>query len=135
MMLTSFLASFAVLIGYFVACALTAIVIRHLVRIPEEVFRKTLHLILLGSLPVFLYSFEYWWMAAGASLVLFRQPRALAVGTSFPARGKSVPAGRSPSYSSSPELRLGRLGPPRSSPPRSSRVPSQEAPMTRPLVA
>ena len=69
MMLTSFLASFAVLIGYFVACALTAIVIRHLVRIPEEVFRKTLHLILLGYLPVFLYSFEYWWMAAGASLL------------------------------------------------------------------
>lgn len=69
MMLTSFLVSFAVLVGYFVACALTAILIRHFVPVHDEVFRKTLHLILLGSLPIFLYCFEYWWMAVGASLL------------------------------------------------------------------
>ena len=68
-MLKSFLVSFAALIGYFVACALTAMVVRHFLPVPKEVFRKTLHLILLGSLPIFLYGFETWWMAAGASLL------------------------------------------------------------------
>lgn len=68
-MLTSFLVSFAVLIGYFVACAVTAVIIRHFVPVHEEVFRKTLHLILLGSLPIFLYGFEFWWMSAGGSLL------------------------------------------------------------------
>ncbi len=68
-MLTSFLTSFSILIGYFVACAATAVLIRHFVPMHDEVFRKTLHFILLGSLPIFLYGFEFWWMAAAASLL------------------------------------------------------------------
>jgi len=49
---------------YFVIAASTALGTRMLIRIPDELFRKILHCILLGSLPVFLFSFEIWWMAA-----------------------------------------------------------------------
>lgn len=53
----------AVLI-YFAIAASTALGCRILIRIPDELFRKILHCILLGSLPVFLFGFETWWMAA-----------------------------------------------------------------------
>lgn len=68
-MLTSFLTGFAVLMAYFIISAATALVIRHFVSLHDEVFRKILHLILLGSLPVFLLAFERWWMAVVASLL------------------------------------------------------------------
>ncbi len=68
-MLTSFLTGFAVLIAYFVVSAATALAIRRFVSVPDEVFRKILHLILLGSLPVFLLAFDRWWMAVLASLL------------------------------------------------------------------
>ena len=68
-MLTSFLTGFAVLIAYFVVSAATALAIRRFVSVPGEVFRKILHLILLGSLPVFLLAFDRWWMAVLASLL------------------------------------------------------------------
>lgn len=53
----------AVLI-YFAIAASTALGARLLIRIPDELFRKILHCILLGSLPVFLFSFHTWWLAA-----------------------------------------------------------------------
>jgi len=53
----------AVLI-YFAIAASTALGTRVLIRIPDELFRKILHCILLGSLPVFLFSFQTWWLAA-----------------------------------------------------------------------
>jgi len=49
---------------YFVIAASTALGARMLIRMPDELFRKILHCILLGSLPVFLFSFHTWWMAA-----------------------------------------------------------------------
>ncbi|MFT3943336.1 MAG: hypothetical protein QM705_05865 [Ancrocorticia sp.] len=68
-MLESFAAGFGVLIGYFIVCATAALVFRRFVPMHKEVFRKTLHLILLGSLPIFLYAFSNWWMAVFASLL------------------------------------------------------------------
>lgn len=49
---------------YFAVAATSALGSRMLIRIPDELFRKILHCILLGSLPVFLFCFESWWMAA-----------------------------------------------------------------------
>ncbi len=54
---------------YFVICASTAFLCRVLFRIPTEIFRKTLHLILLGSLPVFVFGFDTWWIAATAAIL------------------------------------------------------------------
>lgn len=49
---------------YFAIAATSALGARMLVRIPDELFRKMLHCILLGSLPVFLFGFQIWWIAA-----------------------------------------------------------------------
>lgn len=49
---------------YFAIAAGTALTCRFLIRIPDEIFRKTLHCILLGSLPVFLFGFDTWYLAA-----------------------------------------------------------------------
>ncbi len=57
------------MMGYFIACALSALLLRRFVRVPTEVFRKVLHLILLCSLPVLVFGFRTWWASALSSLV------------------------------------------------------------------
>ena len=49
---------------YFILAASTALGCRVLIRIPDELFRKILHCILLGSLMVFVFCFDLWWHAA-----------------------------------------------------------------------
>ena len=61
---TLYIKSLAILLGYFVAAAGTALGCRLAIRIPNEIFRKILHMILLGSLLVFVVVFETWWEAA-----------------------------------------------------------------------
>lgn len=53
---------------YFAIAATSALGARMLIRIPDELFRKILHCILLGSLPVFLFCFHTWWIAAGEAV-------------------------------------------------------------------
>ena len=55
--------------GYFLLCAAGALLLRRLVRIPAEVFRKLLHLILLCSLFAWVYAFQTWWVSSLAALV------------------------------------------------------------------
>ena len=57
------------LIIYFVVAASTALACRVLIRIPDELFRKTLHCILLGSLLVFVFGFGVWWHAALSAVI------------------------------------------------------------------
>ncbi len=64
-----FLISFGVLLLYFAVCATAAILLRRFVSVPREVFRKTLHIILLGSILVFTYAFVTWWISAIAAIV------------------------------------------------------------------
>ena len=64
-----FLIGFGLLLGYFAVCATGALVLRRLVALPAEVFRKTLHIILLGSILVLTYGFVTWWVAAAAAVV------------------------------------------------------------------
>lgn len=56
------------LILYFLIAAGTALTCRATIRIPDELFRKILHCILLGSLPVFLFAFQIWWISALTSI-------------------------------------------------------------------
>lgn len=67
-MFSEFIRGFGLLIGYFGVCAVTAVSLRKLVHIPRELFRKILHMILLGSVLVLTYGFKTWWVSALAVL-------------------------------------------------------------------
>ena len=54
---------------YFIVCASSAILLRILTKIEDEVFRKLLHMILLGSLFVWTEVFPTWLSAAGTALI------------------------------------------------------------------
>ena len=58
------------LLVYFLTAASLALGCRFLCSIPDEVFRKTLHLILLGSYIPFLFSFSVWWKAVLLAILL-----------------------------------------------------------------
>ena len=53
----------SMLLYYFIAAGI-ALTCRVVIYIPNELFRKCLHCILLGSLLVFVFCFETWWISA-----------------------------------------------------------------------
>lgn len=59
-----FIKAYIVLLLYFAFCATAALILRHFVNIPREIFRKTLHIILLGSIFIITNNFPTWWTAA-----------------------------------------------------------------------
>lgn len=67
-MIQEFLTGLAILIGYFIFCVGAMLLIRRFVRVPREVFRKTLHNIVLCSLFVWVYAFQTWWVSALAAI-------------------------------------------------------------------
>jgi len=76
--------------GYIIPAAAIMLTARWLLKIPDELFRKILHFILLGAYIPFLFAFETWWCSAGfvvALIVLIYPLLAL--------------AGRIPAFSSS----------------------------------
>ncbi len=58
-----------IVVLYFVIVASGALILRRRTSIPNEVFRKLLHCILLGSLLVWMLAFSTWWHAALTALV------------------------------------------------------------------
>lgn len=66
--MADFIKGTELLLLYFIVMAGTAILCRLLIRIPDELFRKILHCILLFSLPVFVYGYGRWQTAALAAL-------------------------------------------------------------------
>lgn len=54
---------------YYLIAAGTALTCRFFFKIPDEIFRKTLHSILLLSFLVFIIAFETWWMAVVLAIV------------------------------------------------------------------
>lgn len=58
-----FIGTGAILI-YFIIAAGSALTCRILIRIQDEIFRKILHCILLGSLLIFIFCFDTWWISA-----------------------------------------------------------------------
>lgn len=65
-----FMTGFGILLGYYVVCAAGALALRRLVAVPTVVFRKILHIILLGSIFVLTYSFKTWWVS-GIAVFIF----------------------------------------------------------------
>ena len=57
------------IILYFVIAAGGAIGSRFLIKIPNELFRKILHCILLGSLFMFTFAYGEWWISALAAVI------------------------------------------------------------------
>ena len=55
---------------YLAPMAVFMILIRVFLKIPNELFRKILHFILLGAYFPFLFGFETWWIAAGFAAAL-----------------------------------------------------------------
>ncbi len=68
-MFSDFLTGYGILLGYFAICASGALLLRRFVAMPKEVFRKTLHIILLGSIFIWTYAFAAWWISAIAAVV------------------------------------------------------------------
>ena len=58
--MVSFFQSAGIVFLYYIVMASAALLLRKLTRIPDEVFRKLLHFILLGSFPLFVFGFETW---------------------------------------------------------------------------
>ena len=63
-----FLSGLGALLIYFVIAASTALLCRRAFVIPDELFRKILHCILLGSLIVFVFCYPVWWHSALSAL-------------------------------------------------------------------
>ena len=59
-----------VTLAYIIAMALLMLGARALIRIPDELFRKLLHFVLLGAYIPFLFAFETWWISAGFAALL-----------------------------------------------------------------
>ena len=60
---------FGVLSEYFIIAASSVLLCRFLIKIPDEIFRKTLHFVLLGSVFVFVFAFDTWWLSALAAII------------------------------------------------------------------
>ena len=67
--MTELLRGAGAIVIYFLICATTALVAHALLPIPSEVFRKILHLILLGSLAVWVLVFSNWWLSALSAVI------------------------------------------------------------------
>jgi len=66
----AFLHGAGVVCIYFVVAASAALWTRKLMRIPDEIFRKTLHFILLFSYIPFAFAFETWWHSVLLTVIL-----------------------------------------------------------------
>lgn len=64
-----FIKGYGMLLAYFIVCAAGALVLRRFIKFPTEVFRKTLHIIVLGSILVLTYGFKTWWISTISAVV------------------------------------------------------------------
>ena len=55
---------------YIVPLAGVMLIARKLIKIPDELFRKILHFIMLGAYIPFLFFFEHWWVPVGIAVAL-----------------------------------------------------------------
>ena len=55
---------------YYVVAASTMLTLRWFLRIPNELFRKILHFILLGSYIPFAFAFETWWLSVLLAIIM-----------------------------------------------------------------
>jgi hypothetical protein len=83
---------------------------RRFIRIPDELFRKILHFILLGAYFPFLFAFQTWWISAGcaAALIVLLYPL-LALAAKVPAFTAFVNERKNGEFKSSMALALSMI--------------------------
>ncbi|MBR5289954.1 MAG: hypothetical protein IKU28_03060 [Erysipelotrichaceae bacterium] len=93
---------------YLVTLAVIVLSIRKWTNIPDELFRKVLHFILLGAYVPFLFAFDTWWISAGfaASLIVVIYPLLMLAGC-IPAFSRFVNERKKGEFKSSMVLALG----------------------------
>ena len=69
-MLQELLTGTGVVCMYYIAAATAALALRWFIKIPDELFRKGLHFILLISYIPFAFAFERWWLSAALAVAL-----------------------------------------------------------------
>jgi dolichol kinase len=67
-MLPELIHGLGIAVIYFLICVTGALLLHRFFTVPKEVFRKILHLIILGSIFVWTYVFHTWWVAVIAVL-------------------------------------------------------------------
>ena len=72
----------AIFFAFVIPAAIIMLTLRALIKIPDELFRKILHFILLGAYVPFLFAFDTWWISAGfaAFLIVVIYPLLMLVG-------------------------------------------------------
>ena len=64
-----FLYGAGMIILYLIPMALIALTARKMIKIPDELFRKILHFILLGAYIPLITAFKTWWIAAAFTVI------------------------------------------------------------------
>lgn len=92
---------------YLIPAAVIMLTARKFLKIPDELFRKILHFILLGAYVPFLFAFQSWWISAGfaAGLIVIIYP-ILALAGKIPAFSSFVNERKKGEFKSSMILAL-----------------------------
>ena len=108
--MNSFLYGAGVTLLYIVIAAAIMLIARKLLTIPDELFRKILHFILLGAYIPLVISFEVWWMAAifAVSLIIILFP-AISLAEKIPLFSSFVNERKKGEFKSSMALALGMM--------------------------
>ena len=95
---------------YIISMASVMLIVRKLFKVPDELFRKILHFILLGAYIPFLFLFQTWWIAAvfAATLVIVLYPILILAGR-IPAFSSFVNERKKGEFKSSMILALGMM--------------------------
>ncbi len=96
--------------SYIIPMAIIMLSIRKIFKVPDELFRKLLHFVLLGAYIPFLFAFETWWISAGftAFLVIIIYPILMIAGR-IPSFSKFVNERKEGEFKSSMVLALGMM--------------------------
>ena len=105
-----FLYGTLVTVLYIIVAASIMLIARKLIRIPDELFRKILHFILLGAYIPLCFAFEAWWMATvfSASLIVVLLP-VLALAERIPMFSSFVNERKKGEFKSSMVLAVGMM--------------------------
>ena len=105
-----FLYGTLVTVLYIIVAASIMLIARKLIRIPDELFRKLLHFILLGAYIPLCFAFEAWWMATvfSASLIVVLLP-VLALAERIPMFSSFVNERKKGEFKSSMVLAVGMM--------------------------
>ena len=98
-------------LGIYVIPALSVMLIaRKVLKVPDELFRKILHFIMIGAYIPFVFGFDTWWVAAGfaASLIVVLYPTLLLAGK-IPAFSSFVNERKKGEFKSSMVLAVGMI--------------------------